>query len=257
MMMPSLCAAGSAAAFVDWLVVAAVMGLVTWIGHRLTGRQESLRDFYLGGRRLPWYAVSASIIATEISAVTFFAVPSLVWREGGSIHYLQIGLISALVARLVVAFVLTPAYYEKEIYSPYDFMGDRLGRGVRRMTTGLFMIGGVLAQAARVYITAVIIEVLAREQLAAVESVTGLPLAGAILAISIVATAWTWIGGVATVVWTDALLFLMFIGGFVALLAVMHGEILAGSAPRWTWPARPASSRSRPTAGAAAGWWRR
>ena len=220
---------GGGFALADWLVVAAVMALVTWIGHRLTGRQESLRDFYLGGRRLPWYAVSASIIATEISAVTFFAVPSLVWREGGSIHYLQIGLVSALVARLVVAFVLTPAYYEKEVYSPYDFMGDRLGRGVRRMTTGLFMVGGVLAQASRVYITAVIIEVLAREQLAAVESVTGLPpLAGAILAISIVATAWTWIGGVATVVWTDALLFLMFIGGFVALLAVMHGEIPGG-----------------------------
>ncbi|MEC8513386.1 MAG: hypothetical protein VX015_14680 [Planctomycetota bacterium] len=220
---------GGGFSLADWLVVAAVMALVTWAGHRLTGRQESLRDFYLGGRRLPWYAVSASIIATEISAVTFFAVPSLVWREGGSIHYLQIGLISALVARLVVAFVLTPAYYEREIYSPYDFMGDRLGRGVRRMTTGLFMIGGVLAQAARVYITAVIIEVLAREQLAAVESATGLPpLAGAILAISIVATAWTWIGGVATVVWTDALLFLMFIGGFVALLAVMHGEIPGG-----------------------------
>ncbi|MEC7232727.1 MAG: hypothetical protein VXW31_07305, partial [Planctomycetota bacterium] len=179
--------------------------------------------------RPPAPAVSPATPATEISAVTFFAVPSLVWREGGSIHYLQIGLISALVARLVVAFVLTPAYYEREFYSPYDFMGDRLGRGVRRMTTGLFMIGGVLAQASRVYITAVIIEVLAREQLAAVESVTGLPpLAGAILAISIVATAWTWIGGVATVVWTDALLFLMFIGGFVALLAVMHGEIPGG-----------------------------
>lgn len=222
-------ALGGGFTLVDWLVVAAVMALVTWIGHRLTGRQESLRDFYLGGRRLPWYAVSASIIATEISAVTFFAVPSMVWREGGSLQYLQIGLFSALVARLIVAFVLTPAYYEREIYSPYDFMGDRLGRGVRRMTTGLFMVGGILAQASRVYITAVIIEVLAREQLAAVESATGIPpLAGAILAISIVATAWTWIGGVATVVWTDALLFLMFIGGIGALLAVMHGAIPGG-----------------------------
>lgn len=216
---------------VDWLVVAGVLALVTWLGHRLTGRQETLRDFYLGGRRLPWYAVSASIIATEISAVTFFAVPSLVWREGGSLHYLQIGLFSALVARLIVAFVLTPAYYEKEIYSPYDFMGDRLGRGVRRMTTGLFMVGGILAQAARVYITAVIIEVLAREQLEALQGVTGIPpLAGAILAITVVATAWTWIGGVATVVWTDALLFLMFVGGLGALLVVLQLEVPGGLA---------------------------
>lgn len=223
--------AGLAGGFVwlDWLVVVGVMALVTWIGHRLTGRQETLRDFYLGGRRLPWYAVSASIIATEISAVTYFSVPSLVWREGGSLHYLQIGLFSALVARAVVAFVLTPAYYEREIYSPYDFMGDRLGRSVRRMTTGLFMIGGILAQAARVYITAVIIEVLAHEELAALHGATGIPpVAGAVLAITVVATLWTWIGGVATVVWTDALLFLLFIGGIVALLAVMHMEIPGG-----------------------------
>ena len=100
------------------------------IGHRLT-TSGGLRDFYLGGRRPPWYAVSASIIATEISAVTFFAVPSLVWREGGSIHYLQIGLVSALVARLVVA-SLTPAYYEKEARSPTTSWGPARAACVAR-----------------------------------------------------------------------------------------------------------------------------
>ena len=63
--------------------------------------------------------------------------------------------------------MLVPAYYEREVYSPYEFMGNRLGPAVRRMTTGLFMIGGALAQASRVYITAVVIEVLAQEELAA------------------------------------------------------------------------------------------
>ncbi len=81
--------------------------------------------------------------------------------------YLQVGVFSALVARWVVAFVLVPAYYEREVYSPYEFMGNRLGSGVKKMTTGLFMIGGVLAQASRVYITAVVIEVLAKEELGA------------------------------------------------------------------------------------------
>ena len=219
---------------VDWLIVGLALVAITVVGERLTGRQESLRDFYLGGRRLPWYAVSASIIATEISAVTFFAVPSMVWRDGGTLLYLQIGLFSALVARLVVATVLVPAYYEREVYSPYEFMGNRLGPSVRRMTTALFMIGGALAQASRVYITAVVIEVLAQEELAAASALTGLsPIACAVLAIAVVAMVWTWIGGVATVVWTDALLFLLFLGGMVGMLVALHVGVDGGLGESW------------------------
>lgn len=225
---------GGGFTLVDWIVVVGILIVITVLGERLTGRQESVRDFYLGGRNLPWYAVAASIVATEISAVTFFAVPSLIWREGGSLLYLQIGLFSALVARCVVAWVLVPAYYEREIYSPYEFMGNRLGPAVRRVTTGLFMVGGVLAQASRVYITAVVIEVLAKEQLDVAAGVTGLsPIAVAVLAITVVAVLWTWIGGVATVVWTDAFLFLLFLAGMGTMLAVLHGAIDGGLAAAW------------------------
>ena len=219
---------------VDWLIVLGTLMAITVLGHRLTGRIASLRDFYLGGRSLPWFAVSASIIATEISAVTFFAVPSMVWREGGSLEYLQIGLFSALIARMVVAFVLAPSYFQKEIFSPYDYMGERLGRSVRRMTTALFMLGGTLAQAARVYFTALIIEVLAFEELGAVSDVVGLPpIAIAIVCITAVALLWTWIGGVATVVWTDAMLFVLFIAGIGAILVTLHTSISGGLGAAW------------------------
>ncbi|MEM8713966.1 MAG: hypothetical protein AAGG01_23740, partial [Planctomycetota bacterium] len=153
----------------------------------------------------------------------FFVVPSMVWRPGGTLLYLQVGVFSALVARLIVAFVLVPAYYEREVYSPYEYMGNRLGSGVRKMTTGLFMLGGMLAQASRVYITAVIIEVLAKEELDAIASMTGVPPIGAaIAAIALVALLWTWLGGVATVIWTDAFLFLMFLAGLLGMLLVLH-----------------------------------
>ncbi|MGK0482254.1 MAG: SSS family solute:Na+ symporter, partial [Planctomycetota bacterium] len=208
---------------IDWLVVLAVLVAITIIGERLAGKQETVRDFYLGGRRLPWYAVSASIIATEISAVTFFVVPSMVWKTGGNLLYLQVGVFSALVARLIVAFVLVPAYYEREVYSPYEYMGNRLGPGVKKMTTGLFMVGGLLAQASRVYITAVIIEVLAKEELDAIAAMTGVsPIAAAVAVIALVALLWTWLGGVATVIWTDAFLFLMFVAGLIGMLIVLH-----------------------------------
>ena len=102
-------------------------------------------------------------------------------------------------------------------------MGNRLGAGVRKLTTGLFMIGGILAQASRVYITAVIIEVLAKEELDAIAAATGLaPIVSAVGGIALVALLWTWIGGVATVIWTDAFLFLMFLAGLVGMLYVLH-----------------------------------
>ena len=73
----------------DWAVVAAYVAGTTLIGHRLKGRQKSTRDFFLGGRNMPWYAVAASSIATTISAITFIGVPALVYAVDGNFVYLQ------------------------------------------------------------------------------------------------------------------------------------------------------------------------
>lgn len=220
-------AAGALGGFgaLDWAVVLGALVAVTLLGHRLAGRQASIRDFFLGGRRLPWYAVAASIVATEISAVTLVGLPSVVFRDGGDLTYLQIGLVGSLVARALIAAYLVPAYYEREIYSPYDYMGERLGGRTRGLTTTLFALGGVLAQSARVYLIAVVLEVILHRELAWIEGATGLPpLVSAVAAITVVAVLWTWMGGIATVVWTDALLFALFLGAVaIALVTVVRG----------------------------------
>ena len=63
----------------DWQVVGAYLGITTLVGHLLKGKQSTIKDFFLGGRSLPWPAVSGSIIATEISGVTFIGVPGMVY----------------------------------------------------------------------------------------------------------------------------------------------------------------------------------
>ncbi|MDP7107152.1 MAG: hypothetical protein QGH41_08750, partial [Roseibacillus sp.] len=55
----------------DWIVLFGYLGLTTWVGHKMRGKQASMSDFFAGGRSLPWLAVCGSIIATEISGVTF------------------------------------------------------------------------------------------------------------------------------------------------------------------------------------------
>ena len=68
---------------VGWSIVVGYLVFSTWLGARVAGKQSTMRDFFLGGRKLPWYAVSGSIIATEISAMTFVVVPFIVFTKGG------------------------------------------------------------------------------------------------------------------------------------------------------------------------------
>lgn len=190
----------------DWAVVVGYMLLTTWVGHRLSGKQATIKDFFLGGKTLPWWSVSGSMIATEVSALTFIGVPGMVFALQGDWTYLQWGM-GSILARFAVAYWLVPLYYEKEIYSPYDFMGDRLGEGVRRLVTGLFSLGSILGQSVRVVVTAVILNV-----------VTGMDAWLCILSIGAVAVAWTLMGGMQTVIWTDVMQFCLFIfGGALAL----------------------------------------
>ncbi len=124
----------------DWTVVAVYVVGTTLIGHQLKGPQNSTRDFFLGGRNIPWYAVAASSIATTISAVTFIGVPALVYAADGSFVYLQLAL-GGIIARILVARFLVPLYYEKEFYSPYEYMSDRLGPVIGRILAELITEG--------------------------------------------------------------------------------------------------------------------
>ena len=206
--------------WIDWAVVIGYLAVTTWIGHALTGKQATIRDFFLGGRKLPWPAVAGAIIATEISAVTFVGVPAIMFAREGNMTYLQLGLIGSILARLIVGYVFVPVYYAREIYSPYDYMANQLGGYVRTMTTCLFTLGGMLAQGARVYLTALILDLVIGQpafgRLAALTHTE--TMTWSIVAIGVVAIVWTWMGGITTVIWTDVLLFLVFlIGGFAAL----------------------------------------
>jgi len=194
----------------DWATLVFYMVFTTWIGHYFSGKQATIKDFFLAGRSLPWPAVSGSIIATAISGVTFVGVPSMVYAANGNWWFLQAS-IGSILARLIIAKWFIPAFYEKEIYSPYDFMDNRLGWGVGKLTTLLFFIGAILGQSARVYLTALVLTV-----------ITGWHIGIAVAVIGIISIIWTWMGGIATVIWTDVVQFFLFvIGGLTALIFIL------------------------------------
>ncbi|HQZ27871.1 MAG TPA: hypothetical protein PK648_06965 [Verrucomicrobiales bacterium] len=196
----------------DWVVVFGYLLLTTLVGHRMRGKQASIKDFFLGGRSLPWQAVSGSIIATEISGVTFIAVPGSVMALQGDFTYLQWA-IGSIIARIIVGFFFVKVFYEKDIYSPYDFMGNRLGGGVKKIATVLFTVGSILAQSVRVLVAALPLKV-----------VTPLPFEWCIVVIGVFAVGWTLMGGMRTVIWTDVMQFGIFaVGGITALIWMVSG----------------------------------
>ncbi|MCP4849963.1 MAG: hypothetical protein GY899_18645 [Verrucomicrobiaceae bacterium] len=198
--------------YVDWLVVFGYLGLTTWVGHAMRGKQGTIKDFFLGGRSIPWPAVSGSIIATEISGVTFIGVPGTLFALHGDFTYLQWA-IGSIIARVIVAAFFVRVYYQREIYSPYDFMGFRLGLSVKTLATVFFTIGSILAQSVRVLVAAIPLKV-----------VTGMPLWVCIVIIGLFAIGWTLMGGMRTVIWTDVMQFALFaIGGVIALVWLIGG----------------------------------
>jgi SSS family solute:Na+ symporter len=219
---------------IDAVIVWVVLVGTTFLAARLSRRQKTLRDFFLGGKDLPWVAVSASIVATEISAITMISLPFIVFREGGDWTYLQLGLVGSFLARCIVGYRVLPAFFrsnaeEGDIYSPYDFMSRRLGPGVGRLVTLLFSVGGLLGQAARVYLTALVLEVILWRELAWCEAQWGVdPLVTSMVIIGMVATLWTLLGGIATVVWTDAILCVLLLVGVIITLAVLDHHIAGG-----------------------------
>jgi len=202
--------------WVDWAVLFGYLALTTLVGHLMRGKQSTIKDFFAGGRSLPWLAVCGSIIATEISGVTFIGVPGGVMAAGGDFTYMLWG-IGSVMGRVIVGLVFVKVFYEDNIYSPYDYMGRRIKPAVKTLATVFFTIGSILGQSVRVLVAALPLMV-----------VTGWAFEGCILIIGVFAIGWTLMGGMRTVIWTDVMQFCLFVVGGLIALFWMVGHLDGG-----------------------------
>ena len=190
---------------VDWLVIvfylAAVIGLGVWLGRG----QRNTRDYFLGGRDLPWWGVALSILATETSALTFIGVPAMAYA--GNLGFMQI-VLGYAVGRVILAVVMVPYYFRKEIYSPYALLGGAFGVNGQKLGALFFLVAGTLGAGVRVFVTCIPLQL-----------ILGWSIAEAIILFVGLSLIYTWFGGIKAVVWTDALQFVLLLaGGLFTLL---------------------------------------
>jgi SSS family solute:Na+ symporter len=198
---------------IDWLVVAAYLLLVLVLGLKASGRQRSTRDYFLGDRSLPWWAVALSIIATETSAATYIGTPGIAYRS--SWHYLQM-VLGFVLGRLFLALFFIPVYYRSEMFTVYGFLKERFGEPARLVAALLFISGRVVASGVRLYAACLAVTVAAGA--VGQGPVTFL----AIGLLGFLALAYTFLGGIKAVVWTECVLgTTLLLGGLVAALAIL------------------------------------
>lgn len=194
----------------DWIVIFTYLGATTLVGHLMRGKQSTISDFFAGGRTLPWMAVCGSIIATEISGVTFIGVAGSVLAANGDFGYMIWG-VGSVIGRVLVGLIFVRVFFEDGVYSPYDYMGKRIHPGVKKLATAFFTVGSILGQSVRVLVAALPLTV-----------VTGWSFPLCILIIGIFAVGWTLMGGMRTVIWTDVMQFFLFsFGGLLALFWIV------------------------------------
>src|SRR5258708_28416195 len=108
--------------FLDLIVIAAYLTGITAFGVALRKGQSTVRDYFLGGRTAPWWALALSIVATETSTLTIVGTPALAFA--GNLTFLQL-VLGYLVGRVVIVFIFLPPYFPGEYHTPYQLFQSR------------------------------------------------------------------------------------------------------------------------------------
>jgi solute:Na+ symporter, SSS family len=194
---------------IDYVIVAVYLIGVTVAGIVISGKQHTSRDYFLGGKKLPWWSVGFSIVASETSTLTFISVPGLGYAT--NMHFLQVA-VGYFIGRLLVSVLFIPAYYSGDLETAYDFIGKRFGLGLRKFTSSVFIVTRVLASGVRLFATAI-----------PVHLITGLNYPTSILLVGSFTLLYTYTGGLKAVVAMDVVqLFIYLAGAGVSMYLIIH-----------------------------------
>ena len=185
------------------LYVAGITAFGTWLGRR--GR--SVKDYFLGGRSVPWWAIAACIVATETSTLTFIGAPGTAYT--GNWTFLQL-VIGYVIGRFAIAALFIPAYFRGELYTSYELLQKRFGGAVRGTSAGIFLLYRTLGDGIRLHAAALVLSVAA-----------SVPEWWCIVLLGMAMIVYTEEGGVTATIWTDTVqMFVYLAGAVVCLVAV-------------------------------------
>ena len=198
----------------NWIVLGCYLAVLVCVGIYFAKREKSTEDFFLAGRRIPWWAAGLSIFGTQLSAITYLAMPARAYATDWSLLPLNIGIL--VIAPLVI-YVYLPLFRRLNITTAYEYLEKRFHVSIRILGSLSF----IAFQLGRMGIV-ILLPALA------LSAVTGVNVYLCIALIGVLSTVYTALGGMEAVIWTDVLQAVVLIGGALAALAITIGALDGG-----------------------------
>jgi len=201
---------------IDLAIIVAYLAGITAFGAHFRRGQKDLRDYFLGGRTAPWWAIACSIVATETSTLTIIGTPAIAYA--GNLAFLQL-VMGYLVARVILCVVLVPQYFQGEFYTAYQLLEKRFGARMKRAAAVVFMATRALAEGVRISAIGKVVSV-----------AFGTGEKWSIAIVAALTLAYTFEGGMRAVIWTDVAQLALYLSGSLAAFALLLHKIPGG----WT-----------------------
>ncbi len=211
----------------DLIIIFGYLIGVTLLGVWFSSKQETTEDYFVGDRNVPWWAIAASIVATETSTITFISVPGIAFARNGNFEFLQI-VFGYLCGRVVISLLFIPMYFTGDLQTVYQLLGTRFGSKVKMLASALFVVMRNIADGIRLLLTAIVLAAVyvSFVPTASVETV----IVGSIILLGVVMIVFTFFGGMEAVIWIEVVQLGIYIGGAIAAAIVIAQQIDGGFA---------------------------
>jgi SSS family transporter len=210
---------------IDLVIIFGYLIGITLFGVWFSKKQETTRDYFLGDRTVPWWAIAASIVATETSTITFISVPGIVFARGGNFQFLQL-VLGYLLGRIVISILFIPSYFRGELMTVYELLDRRFGSRIKMLAASLFVVMRNIADGIRLLLTAFVLAAVytAFQPQANAETIV----IASIVLLGVVMIIFTYFGGMEAVIWVEVVqlgIYLLgaFMAGAVLIMAINGG----------------------------------
>ncbi len=199
---------------IDLAIVIVYLLAVTALGMWFRRGSQNAREYFLGGRTAPWWALAFSIVATETSTLTIIGTPAISY--GGNLTFLQL-VFGYLLGRLLIVLLFLPGYFRGEFFTAYALIEKRFGVRARAVAATTFLITRAVAEGVRVSAIALVVSV-----------VLGTSERLAVLVVIALTVLYTLEGGMKAVIWTDVAQLLLYLTGSAVTFWVLLHRIPGG-----------------------------
>ena len=210
---------------IDLLIIMAYLAAVVAAGAWFGRRQKTTSRYFLAGGNVPWWAIAASIVATETSTITFISVPGIAFSRGGDFRFLQL-VFGYLAGRVVICLLFIPSYFRGDLVTVYELLQDRFGNRVKALAASLFITVRTIGDGIRLLLTAIVLGAVYGAFHAGAHVSAAIQMS--VLLIGIVMIIFTFFGGMEAVVWIEVVQLGIYIVGAVAAAIVLATKIPGG-----------------------------